>query len=53
MSSRFEIKDNMYMSQMHIMEEESNLLKARLQEEKERAHEALETAKEEIDNIKA
>lgn len=41
MNSRFEIKDNMYMSQMNIMEEESNMLKVRLQEEKERAHEAL------------
>ena len=36
LQSRFDIKDNMYLSQINILEEESSMFKARLQEEKEK-----------------
>jgi hypothetical protein len=45
LGSRLELKDHMYVSQIHILEEEVGFLQARVQADKEKQEESLNEAR--------
>lgn len=52
LTSRLEIKDNMYISQVHILEEEVTFTQSKAQAEREKYEEAITEIKEEVDAVK-
>jgi uncharacterized coiled-coil DUF342 family protein len=52
LTSRLEIKDNMYISQIHILEEEVTFTQSKGQAEREKYEEAITEVKEEADAVK-
>ena len=52
LTSRLEIKQSMYVSQLSILEEDNNSLKSRLQEGHDRHEDTHNEAKQEVEKVK-